>query len=228
MFRKFLLLSLLLIPLSAQATIDIANHNKHLSRSTKAGEEYLTELTPLFPVVVKISNIIGAMQPVNFNEIEIESQPNIELIQPLISKDVAEKLSGKGGYDAYPVIKAYVEEDLLYNDKKKPVDMQQRVLNATARSIASAKEGLKFAKVSEALSNKGYEESKTLLKQVESASDIQHKFAQESNLALYGLRKQQILNLIMAKRLENIASPAMRKMFDKKKENDEGTGGENE
>ena len=197
MFRKFLFFSLLLIPLSAQATIDIANHNKHLSRSTKAGEEYLTELTPLFPVTVKISDIIGAMQAVDFSEIEIESQPNIELIQPLISKDIAERLSGKGGYDAYPVIKAYLEEDLLYNDKKKPVDMQQRLLNATARSIASAKEGLKFAKVGEALSNKGYEESKALLSQVESASDLQHKFAQESNLALYGLRKQQMAQYMM-------------------------------
>ena len=220
MFRRFLLLSLILIPLSAHATIDIANYNQHMKRSVEASKEYLQELVPLLPVTVKISAIIGAMQSVDFTETEIESQPNIELVQPLISQDIAEHLHGKGGYEAYPVLRDYVEQDLLYNDKTKPVEMQQRLLNATARSIASAKEGFKFAKVSEALSNKGYEESKAQLSRIESATDFQSKFAQESNQALYGLRKQQMLNLIMAKRLENISAPAMRMMFDKDTDED--------
>lgn len=207
-----MIFALMLMPFSVQATIDIANTQQHTQRSSSASKEYTSELTPLFPVTTKITQIIGTMQAVDFTETEAKSYPEIDLIQPLISQDIAERLNGKGGYEAYPVLRDYVENDLMYNSKKDPVRMQQKLLNANARAVAASKEGLKFAKVSEALSNKGYEESKNQLARIESAGDFQHKFAQESNQALYGLRQQQILNLIMAKRLENLSAEDMRWM----------------
>ena len=54
----------MLMPFSAQATIDIANTQQHTQRSSSASKEYTSELTPLFPVTTKITQIIGAMQAV--------------------------------------------------------------------------------------------------------------------------------------------------------------------
>lgn len=210
-----MIFALILMPLSAGATVDIANTMQHTQRGSSVQKEYRSELVPLLPVVKKITDIIGTMQAVDFTETEAESYPDIDLIQPLISQDIAEQLNGKGGYEAYPILRDYVEKDLMYVTHKDPVKMQQYLLNANTRAAAASKEGLKFAKVSEALSNKGYEESKNQLARIESAGDFQHKFAQESNQALYGLRQQQILNLIMAKRLENLSAEDMRWMFSK-------------